>query len=315
MRAGWIVCAVVALLLLLLAAALRQVYVYAFRRSKRRDRQIQRNAEKRYAKLLCTARKWLGEHPVQEVCVTSFDGLCLRGRWIPCKEARGSLLLFHGWRSAPEIDFGAALEFYHSLGLNLLLVSQRAHGASEGVYLTFGVRERRDVHTWVGWHNETVGAQIPVFLGGLSMGATTVLMSCGEAFPANVRGVIADCGFTSPYEIVCAVAKRAHLPAKPIVPLLNALTKRFAGFALEEYSTLHALEHSQLPVFLAHGEADTFVPCEMSRRAFAACAAADKTLLLAPEAKHGESYLKQKDAYCAAVSAFVDRNLPNTKEN
>ncbi len=77
---------------------------------------------------------------------------------------------------------------YHDLGFNLLLVDQRAQNGSAGRYITFGVRESRDVRPWVELHNREFGPE-PVFLGGVSMGATTVLMAAGGPLPENVRGL------------------------------------------------------------------------------------------------------------------------------
>ena len=55
---------------------------------------------------------------------------------------------------------------------------------------------------------QKLGQNAPLILGGLSMGATTVLLASCFDFPANVRAIIADCGFTSPYEIAKSVLRR-----------------------------------------------------------------------------------------------------------
>ena len=73
---------------------------------------------------------------------------------------------------------------------------------------TFGVRERMDVISWATYMGQKLGPDAPLILGGLSMGATTVLMASCFDFPANVRAIIADCGFTSPYEIAKSVLRR-----------------------------------------------------------------------------------------------------------
>lgn len=281
--------------------------------TKNVDRAIQHSSLRHYEKELTEGFRWLAAQPAETVSVTSYDGLKLVGRYLPCENARGTLLLFHGWRSLPEIDFGCALPFYKSLRLNLLLVYERAHGASDGRFITFGVRERRDVHTWAEWHNRRFGADTPLLLGGLSMGATTVLMSCGEPFPPNVRGIIADCGFTSPYEIMAKIARENHIP-RLILPFVSLQTRLFAGFGLKEYSTLTALKHCRLPLLLIHGEGDAFVPCDMSKTAYAASAAEDKTLLTVPNAGHGQSYLLEGDRYRETVTRFVDRALKGTNQ-
>ena len=175
--------------------------------------------------------------------------------------------------------------------------------------MTFGIRERHDVHAWTKWHAARFGQELPIVLAGLSMGATTVLMSCGEPFAENVRGVIADCGFTTPQDIITSVVRSMHLPAKLIVPLIGMQTKLFAGFGLREYSTVEAMRRMTLPIFFAHGEADTFVPCRMSVEAYEACRSKDKTLLLVPNATHGKSFPRAPEKYRACLNELFDRAL------
>lgn len=258
--------------------------------------------------LILEGKAWIETKHPQEVFTTSFDGLKLVGEYIPTENARATAILFHGWNASPITDFGAGLPYYQSLGLNLLLVHQRAQGKSEGKYMTFGVRERRDVHTWIAWHKEKFG-ELPVLLAGLSMGASTVMMAAGESFDPVVKGVIADCGFTSPYEIIRSVLRTIHLPVQPIISMIGLQTKLFAGFGLKEYSTVEALKQMNLPLLLAHGEADTFVPCHMSQTAYDACASTDKQFLSVPNATHGMSFVVQPQEYQTALRNFVDRCL------
>ncbi|MBE6928184.1 MAG: alpha/beta hydrolase [Ruminococcaceae bacterium] len=258
--------------------------------------------------LIVQGKQWFDTQKPQQVQTCSFDGLRLAGEFIPCENARATILMFHGWNASPETDFGAGLPYYQSLGLNLLLVHQRAQGKSEGKFMTFGVRERHDVHTWVAWHKERFG-DLPILLAGLSMGASTVLMAGGRAFDPLVKGVIADCGFTSPYEIIHSVVRSLELPAKPITALIGMQTRLFAGFGLKEYSTLEAMKTFTLPVLLVHGEDDTFVPCDMSKAAYEACTSKDKTYLCVPKATHGKSFVVQPEEYRTALRNFVSRCL------
>ena len=266
-----------------------------------------------YRDKILAARDWLKAQDTEEVSVVSHDGLKLAGIFLPCENARGTLLCFHGWRGGPIADFGYSAQLYHELGLNVLLVHQRAQGKSEGKHMTFGVRERKDVHTWVRWHTERFGRELPVLLAGISMGASTVLMACGEPFDGDVRGVVADCGFTSPKEICVSVSRAIHLPPKIFIPVVGLFIRCTAGFWLNEYSTLTAMEKMTLPVLFAHGEADDFVPCEMTKRNYEACASADKTLLLVPGAKHGQSMPVAPERYTEAIKGLLDRALGRMK--
>lgn len=273
------------------------------------DKTLDRPDYREFKEQILKGRDWIEAQQPETVEITSFDGLRLRAELIVHPHARGTLMLFHGWYGSTVTDFGYAIQEYYDRNLNLLLVHQRAQGKSEGHYMTFGIRERHDVHAWTKWHAARFGQELPIVLAGLSMGATTVLMSCGEPFAENVRGVIADCGFTTPQDIITSVVRSMHLPAKLIVPLIGMQTKLFAGFGLREYSTVEAMRRMTLPIFFAHGEADTFVPCSMSVEAYEACKSKDKLLLLVPNATHGKSFPRAPEKYRACLNDLFDRAL------
>ena len=142
------------------------------------------------------------------------------------------------------------------------------------------------------------------------MGATTVLMAAGEELPGNVRGVIGDCGFTSPRDIIAHQTRaQLHLPAFPLVPLASLLSRLLAGYGFSDCSTLDPLARTELPVLLIHGEADNFVPTEMSRQNYAACRS-EKELLLIPDAGHGGAYLVGGETYRSTVTSFLNKHNP-----
>ncbi len=258
---------------------------------------------------ILAGKEWLEGQKQEPLEIVSFDGLKLRALFIPNPEARGTLLLFHGWRSSWKTDFTVALPFYHSLGLNLLLADQRSQNSSEGKYMTYGVREHKDVASWVDCMAQKLGKDHPLFLGGLSMGAATVLMASDLDYRANVRGVIADCGFTSPWAIIRKVAGRSKwIPLDASSALLNIFTRRFAGFDMKEKSAPEALGRTKLPVLLIHGLADDFVPPEMSRENYAACAS-EKELILVEGAAHGMSYVVEPERVKAAIGGFIQKYL------
>ena len=160
---------------------------------------IRRSSFAKWTDSLFFGAEWFRLQKPETLHVVSYDGKLLSARFLPCDNARGTILLFHGYRSSALLDFGLEVEFLHKQGYNLLLCDQRAHGASQGRFLTFGVRERCDVLSWVTYLAQRLGPEHPMYLSGMSMGATTVLMASCFEFPANVRGIVADCGFTSPF--------------------------------------------------------------------------------------------------------------------
>ena len=63
----------------------------------------------------------------QDVYITSRDGLRLHAYLFEQENpaaARGTIVLVHGWRSHPELDFSASRSSYLEKGLNVLAIHQ-----------------------------------------------------------------------------------------------------------------------------------------------------------------------------------------------
>lgn len=266
-----------------------------------------------YYSRIVSADRWLKDQGCQDVFINAKDGIRLHGLWVPVTEAKGTVMLLHGYRSTYLVDFSMALEFYHGAGYNLLIPDQRAHGKSEGKFITFGVKESDDVLRWIDFHNRNFG-DIPIVLSGLSMGASTVLYVTDRELPANVKGVIADCGFTSPKAILSHVYKKTtHLPPVLSMWAVNIFTKAFAGFSISERDTRACLSNSRVPVLMIHGRNDGFVPCNMSEQGYSACTG-KKRILLVDGADHGVSFIHDREGYTNAVVSFLAENVDRIEQ-
>lgn len=272
------------------------------------EEEIKKTNFAKYYQCIVTSDAWLKENNTRDVYVKSKDGLRLHGYWIPADNPRGTVLLVHGYRSTMLVDFGIAFPFYHALGMNILVPQQRAHGDSEGKYITFGVNESEDMVCWIDYHNKTFG-EYQMVLSGLSMGASTVLYLADQELPKNVKCIIADCGFTSPLEILDKVYRTTiHLPSGPSLFAADLFARIFAGFSLKEKDSRETLKRAKLPVFMIHGLNDDFVPSYMTQQGYDACTG-KKRLLLVEGAGHGVSFLKDKTTYIRQVISFLEESL------
>lgn len=257
---------------------------------------------------ICMGHQWMLDQNARDVYTESTDGLKLHAYWVPAENARGTVVLVHGYHSCVLTDFSVAFPLYYEMGFNLLLPTQRAHGKSEGKYVTFGVKECGDMLRWITWHNETQGA-IPMIISGMSMGASTVMYLAAEDLPQNVKGLIADCGFTTPKEIISRVFRNvARIPAWTVIWATELFARMFGHFSLTEKDSVQTLANNTRPILLVHGLDDDFVPCDMTQRGFKACAG-DKRLLLVEDATHGISFLRAKEAYIAKVNELLEQCL------
>lgn len=241
--------------------------------------------------------------PHEDVEVTSFDGLTLRGKFYEYAPGAPIELMLHGYRGCAERDMPGGALRSHRVGRSALVVDQRASGSSDGSVITFGINERKDCLTWVNFMVEKFGPDVKIILTGISMGGATVMMAAGEELPDNVIGILSDCGYSSPKEIICKVIKQLKLPVKPLYPLVKLGAKLFGHFDLEETSAVEALKRCKKPVIFFHGENDDFVPCEMSRACFDACASR-KHLVTVPEAGHGLAYPVAPERYIRELKEF-----------
>ena len=269
-----------------------------------RGEQYQRERER----MLSLVREMDGI-PYEPVTITAFDGTKLFGRYYHVRDGAPLQLQFHGYHGAALRDFCGGNKLAREAGHNTLVVDQRAHGRSGGTVISFGILERRDCLAWARYAVSRFGAGTPVFLSGVSMGASTVLMASELALPANIIGIIADCPYSSPEAIMRKVCRvDMHLPPALVLPFIRLGARLFGHFDTRESDAVRAVKNTGVPILLLHGEDDRFVPCEMSREICAACAG-DITCVTFPDAGHGLSYIVDTEKYENEVARFVSRCL------
>ncbi len=240
----------------------------------------------------------------ETVRISGGNGVTLVGHFFPAENAERIIIAFHGWRSSWAKDYGMISKFWHSQNSSVLYVEQRGQNQSGGEYMGFGLTERFDCITWANWANLRCGNSIPIYLAGISMGATTVLMASDLNLPQNVHGIMADCGFTSPKAIFRFVAKNnLHIGYGIRSIIADYMCKKKINMGLDDHSTLDALSKTNIPVLFVHGTDDHFVPVEMTYENYKACVS-KKRLLIVPGADHAMSYLVDKPLYERAVKEF-----------
>lgn len=243
----------------------------------------------------------------ETVTITARDGEKLVGHLRVCPDPKRMVIAMHGWRSGWDQSFGMVADFLHKNGCSVLYAEQRGQGLSGGAHMGLGALERHDCQSWAVWAAEKF--DLPIYLAGVSMGATTVLLASELQLPTQVRGIIADCGFTSPEDIGRVMVKNLHLPYSLHAGAADSLCRRKNHAGLRGCSAVSALRKNRIPVLFVHGTEDTVVPVSMTYENYKACAG-PKELLIVPGADHGMSYFQDKHRYEAALKAFWHRYDP-----
>ena len=255
--------------------------------------------------------KWIKEArelPHTEVRIRSHDGLTLVGTYYEFQKGAPIDVLFHGYHGSSEQDLSGGVYRCRRLGHNVLIVDHRGAGKSEGRVVSFGINESRDALAWVHYVIENIDPNAKILLGGISMGAATVMMASAMELPKNVVGTVADCGYTSAKDIIKKVIREMHLPANLLYPFVRLGARLFGGFDPDENSPIASMPNCRVPVIFFHGDTDAFVPQSMSEENFAACTA-PKHLVITPGAGHGLCFPVDVDTYVREIEDFFEPYL------
>lgn len=262
-----------------------------------------------HADFIAERKEYMLSQPHEDVWITSQDGLKLHGTFFARGERKRVVLAFHGYTSEGMKDYIGLSGYYLKRGFSMLLLDARAHGQSEGDYIGFGCLDRGDVWKWLKWIMENCGEDVEVILHGTSMGASAVLMASGLNLPPQVKGIVADCGFTSPKEVFTHVLHSMyHMPAFPIIQIADVMNRKRAGYGMDECNAAREVKKSKTPTLFIHGTKDTFVPSSMCEKMYENCRA-KKWKLLVEGAAHAESYYKDTERYEQALDQMLEEVL------
>lgn len=244
----------------------------------------------------------------EEIRIDSFDGTPLYGRYFAASPASDyTFVLLHGYYGTGGKNFILQFDALRDLGVNILIVDQRAHGKSGGDYITFGAKERFDTGEWVKLlvsRNENA----KIILYGVSMGSSTALAASSlPAVKASLCGIIADCGFTSPAdEFLHLAVCHGHTAPKKFIDQASEVVKEKADFSTDAFTTLDSVKTLTVPALFVHGESDRFVPKKFTLMNYEACTSPYKRLLLVENAAHAASFYHAKARYTEEIKALFD---------
>lgn len=259
-----------------------------------------------YKEVILDNIKEVSKMKYEELHIVSFDKLNLYAKYYEFDKDSPIEIMFPGYRGNAQRDLSTGVKRAFKCGRSVVLVDQRASGKSEGHTISFGVNERIDCLYWARYVSEKFGKNRKIFIGGVSMGAATVLMASDLDLPSNVVGVLADCSYNMPKDIINKVVKDMKLPPKLIYPFIKLGAKLYGNFNLEGSSPIESVKNAKIPIIFIHGANDDYVPFYMSDKLYNACAS-KKHLVKIEEALHGTSYLTNPDMYIEELNNFFNK--------
>jgi len=250
--------------------------------------------------------KRLDDIPCKKLEVISKDGFKLSGRLYEGNPGSPYVVFFHGFKSSFMFGGYTWYKLHKENGYNLVFIDMRAHGESEGTLVTLGIMEYEDVFLWSEKIKKMAG-DAPVFLAGVSMGASSILMASSKFYSSGTNGLICDSPYDSVSEEIKAMLKKSHIPMFPIYKIIKSYARIVIGVAIEEHDISKLVKKSRVPVIIFHGLADAWVDYHMSQRIFDNYLGEDKFLYLVEGADHAQTSLKNNEFFCEKVNEFIER--------
>lgn len=238
------------------------------------------------------------------VYISSREGYQLKGFLINGKTKSDKYaLLIHGYGGIPEEMYPMVLHYIQK-GFNCLIPVHRAHGESQGRYISMGTFECNDMSFWIDFIIKE-NPKAHILLHGVSMGGATVMMTCGLNLPDNVKVAVEDCGYTNVNDIFTDKLKKLfHLPSFPIMPIASSVCKIRAGFTFKQGDSIKSLQRSKIPMIFIHGSDDGFVPPYMLDILYNSCSC-PKDKVVIEGANHAESVKINPKLYWEKIDAFI----------
>ncbi len=249
------------------------------------------------------SKRWFKNSNYKEVYVKSFDKKKLHAYEIKNK-LNTWVIIVHGYTNSALEMLDVAYNFYKK-GYSILLINQRAHGKSDGVYSTHGFYERKDMLSWIDYINKKKKTKIILY--GISMGGTVIMRTVGENLPDNVICAIEDCGFISNYDQFYNQLKYLKFLPKPIISSFNIFSSIFFGFNIYKFKPEEILMNGKIPFMFIHGSSDKLVPPKNAYDAYQLYKG-KKRLLIIDEAKHMKSSIQDSKKYYNEIFNFIKEN-------
>ena len=248
------------------------------------------------------------EKPHKILEIKSKDNLKLKAVYYPNEnESNITVICVHGYTSHAEREWAFPGLFYLSLGYNVLIPYQRAHGLSEGKYISFGALEHIDMLEWVNKVNE-ITPNSKIIIHGLSMGGGIVL-NLSKIEMENVKCLIADAPNVSIKSVFEGVSKEAFKTNSD--KIASYAIKRFEkefGCDVKDFESIDIVANSKYPILLSAGSnehlEDLFENIKKRNPN-------ETDIIILPSCNHGNGMYKQTELYQSKIKEFLNKYVVN----
>ncbi len=267
-----------------------------------------------YRQTLDEAKTWQAEHydiswldslESQTYTIDSYDGYTLHALFLKNPQESNRYVIFSHGHTDNRYGSLKYTKLYLDAGFNCILYDLRGHGENEPTFCTYSIREGQDLCEVINDTRNRFGESIILGLHGESLGAATTVAALG--YQPNVSFAVADCGFSDITNVLKGILRSRNMPTLAI-PYGNLTVRARYGYSFSQMCPIKSLRDNQIPIMFIHGDADSYVSCEHSKRMHEANAGYSE-LHLIPGADHASSIFTAPDDYRRFLQDFLEKVL------
>ena len=272
--------------------------------------------------------KEIQEQPHDLLEITSHDNLKLKGVYYPKGNSKNvTVICVHGYTSHAEREWAYPGLFYLSLGYNVLIPYQRAHGSSEGKYITFGAMEHNNslapvavrlqelLNTKVIFSKQCRNIYLKnkinemnpddaIIIHGLSMGGG-IALDLADKDMKNVKGIIADAPSVSIKAFFEDIAKQVFKKEykKVAACAIERFEKEFNA-NVKDFECVDIVSKSKYPILLSAGSMENMEALFDTIKKTNPCST---DIIILEGCNHGNGMYKQTELYQSAIKDFLHK--------
>ncbi len=256
--------------------------------------------------------EWMQQHSDRKWDVhIQRDGYNLYGEYFDLGYDRAMLML-SGRTDSLRYGYYYAIP-YAKAGYNILVIDQRAHGHSDGKYLTLGNEESKDALAWCRFLHDDLGNR-EILFHGLCIGAAGGMMALtADNCPDYVAGMVTEGMFTRFSE-----SMRNHLIERqknfwPVIGFINLWMRRACGYDMN-YGPIDCIHKMNKPLLMLQSNLDPYSTPENAMKLYQKCPSQQKQLVMFDCGGHSILRITDTETYDSAITAFIHRHFPVSEE-
>ena len=285
------------------------IFYYTLYRSEKKERNRECTLDNPgIIDMVETGKKWAqGYKDVTDTVHIVNDGLNLYGEYVNLGFDKCAVIIQGRTESLLYSYFFA--ELYAKAGYNILVIDSRAHGLSDGKYITAGIHEHRDVIKWIELIRDQYGIYSFVLHGICIGSATSIYAYCALKKENLIKKIVVDGLYYSYYEMFkyhIIERKKPVFCYTHIVFFFLWVVTGANAFKVTPYKCMPQID---LPILFLWSTQDFYCRMDKCDKLFEACASPTKEVQYFVNGGHSFVRYHNLEDYDATVTRFLEKNV------